>query len=117
MYIEFGIPLYEASINADWKAAKEILRKKQDLIRSSITENGETALHVAASAKRTKQAAEFVQNLVNMMELGDLELQNKSCNTALCLAAAADNLEMVEIIVEKNKALLIWIPYLESTMW
>ncbi|PWA90120.1 ankyrin repeat-containing domain, PGG domain protein [Artemisia annua] len=105
-YIEFGIPLYEASINADWKAAKEILDKKPDLIRSSITENGETALHVAASAKRTKRVAEFVQNLVNMMEMADLELQNKSYNTALCLAAAAGNLEMVDIMVKKNMALL-----------
>ncbi|GKC15922.1 ankyrin repeat-containing domain, PGG domain protein [Tanacetum coccineum] len=105
-YIEFGIPLYEASINADWKAAKEILDKKPDLIRSSITENGETALHVAASAKRTKQVAEFVQNLVDMMQKADLELQNKSYNTALCLAAAAGNLEMVDIMLQKNKALL-----------
>ncbi|GJU88364.1 ankyrin repeat-containing domain, PGG domain protein [Tanacetum coccineum] len=105
-YIKFGIPLYEASITADWKAAKKILDKKSDLIRSSITENCETALHVAASAKRTKRVAEFVQNLVNMMDLADLELQNKSCNTALCLAAAAGNLEMVDIMVDKNKALL-----------
>nr|GEV12847.1 ankyrin repeat-containing domain, PGG domain protein [Tanacetum cinerariifolium] len=105
-YIEFAIPLYEASINADWKAAKRILDEKPNLIRSSITENGETALHVAASAKRTKRVEEFVQNLVNMMEMADLELQNKSYNTALCLAAAAGNLEMVDIMVEKNKALL-----------
>nr|GEV86946.1 putative ankyrin repeat-containing domain, PGG domain protein [Tanacetum cinerariifolium] len=106
-YIEFGIPLYEASIKADWRAAQEILDKKPELIRSSITENGETALHVAASAKRTKRVVEFVKNLVDKMTKEDLELQNKSSNTALCLAAAAGNLEMVEIMVKKNPALLI----------
>ncbi|GJT54604.1 zf-CCHC domain-containing protein [Tanacetum coccineum] len=105
-YKEFGIPLYEASITADWKAAKKILHKKPDLIRSSITENGETALHVATSAKRTKQVAEFILNLVAMMEMADLELQNKSGNTALCLAAIAGNLETVDIMVNKNKTLL-----------
>ncbi|PWA40442.1 ankyrin repeat-containing domain, PGG domain protein [Artemisia annua] len=114
-YIEFGIPLYEASINADWKAAKEILRKKPGLIRSSITENGETALHVAVSARRTKRVAEFVQNLVGEMERADLELQNKSYNTALCLAAAAGNLEMVDIMVKKNDTLLT-IPGSEGMM-
>ncbi|GJZ33352.1 ankyrin repeat-containing domain, PGG domain protein [Tanacetum coccineum] len=106
-YIEFGIPLYEASIKADWRAAQEILDKKPELIRSSITENGETALHVAASAKRTKRVVEFVQNLVDKMTKEDMELQNKSSNTALCLAAAAGNIEMVEIMVKKNRALLI----------
>ncbi|GJW87203.1 putative reverse transcriptase domain-containing protein [Tanacetum coccineum] len=80
--------------------------KKPDLIRSSITENGETALHVATSAKRTKQVAEFILNLVAMMEMADLELQNKSGNTALCLAAIAGNLETIDIMVNKNKTLL-----------
>ncbi|GJX90979.1 zinc finger, CCHC-type containing protein [Tanacetum coccineum] len=92
-------------ITADWKAAKKILHKKPDLILSNITENGETSLHVAASAKRTKQVAEFVLNLVAMMEMADLELQNKSGNTALCLAAIAGNLETVDIYVNKNKTL------------
>ncbi|KAI7738370.1 LOW QUALITY PROTEIN: hypothetical protein M8C21_008433, partial [Ambrosia artemisiifolia] len=48
-YLKTGVPLYEASIRCDWVAAKAILDEKQDLV--SITENGETALHVAASAK------------------------------------------------------------------
>jgi ankyrin repeat protein len=106
-YIEFGIPLYEASVKADWRAAEEILNKKPELIRCSITENGETALHIAASAKRTKRVVVFVQNLVRMMTIEDLELRNNSSNTALCLAAAAGNVEMVKIMVEKNRGLLI----------
>ncbi|GJT62111.1 ankyrin repeat-containing domain, PGG domain protein [Tanacetum coccineum] len=111
-YTVFGIPLYEASITADWKAAKEILDKKPYLTCFSITENCETALHVAASARRTKRVAEFVQNLVDMMQTADLELQNKNGNTALSLAAQAGNLEIsvlaefYNIIVKKNPALL-----------
>ncbi|KAJ9557458.1 hypothetical protein OSB04_012072 [Centaurea solstitialis] len=107
-YIKIGVPLYEASIRGDWKAAKAIIDKYQDqeLVRSSITENHETALHVAASARSTKRVEEFVENLVEMMTEEDLELQNSSGNTALCLAAAAGNVKMVEIMVKKNRRLL-----------
>ncbi|KAI7730499.1 hypothetical protein M8C21_021962, partial [Ambrosia artemisiifolia] len=106
-YIKLGIPLYEASIKGDWKAAKAIIDEKPELVRYSITENSETALHIAASAKKTKRMQDFVKNLVGMMEKQDLELQNNSSNTALCLAAAAGNVEMVKILVEKNRALLV----------
>ncbi|KAJ0771834.1 putative ankyrin repeat-containing domain-containing protein [Helianthus annuus] len=40
------------------------------------------------------------------MQTADLELENKSYNTALYLAAAAGNIKAVKIMVEKNKALL-----------
>ncbi|KAI3781499.1 hypothetical protein L2E82_11515 [Cichorium intybus] len=115
VYIDVGVPLYEAAIKGDWKAAEAILKKDENLVRSSITENHETALHVAASAKRTKQLQEFVENLVGKMTKEDLELQNNSSNTALCLAAAAGNVEMVKIMVEKNKKLLS-IPGSQSMM-
>ncbi|CAI9272249.1 unnamed protein product [Lactuca saligna] len=105
-YITTGIPLYEASIKGDWKAAKAILDKRLELVRYSITENGETALHVAASAKSTKQVEDFLENLIEYMDKTDLELENNSSNTALCLAAAAGNVKMVKIMVKKNKALV-----------
>lgn len=71
------------------------------MVRYSITENDETALHVAASAKRSKQVEEFVEHLLTYMDGKDLELRNNSSNTALCLAAAARNLKIVEIMVKK----------------
>ncbi|KAF5790994.1 putative ankyrin repeat-containing domain, PGG domain, ankyrin repeat-containing domain superfamily [Helianthus annuus] len=105
-YIDVGIPLYEASIKGDWKTAKVILDNNPDLIRCSITENCETALHIAASADKSKRMQDFVNNLVQIMTKQDLELQNSTSNTALCLAAAAGNVEMVKILVNKNRALL-----------
>ncbi|KAI3784505.1 hypothetical protein L1987_43604 [Smallanthus sonchifolius] len=105
-YIKVGIPLYEASIKGDWKSAKPIIDQKPDLVRCSITENCETALHIAASANKTKSMHDFVKNLVENMTNEDLELQNNSSNTALCLAAAAGNVEMVKILLNKNSALL-----------
>ncbi|CAH1442227.1 unnamed protein product [Lactuca virosa] len=101
-YINTCVPLYEASINGDWETANRIIAKRKELVRFSITVNGETALHIATSAQNT----EFVEALVGLMEEDDLELQNKSGNTALCLAAAAGNVQMTKIMVNKNKGLL-----------
>ncbi|KAI3519119.1 hypothetical protein L1887_08144 [Cichorium endivia] len=109
-YIEIAIPLYEASLRGDWEAANEILAKRPELVRFSITGNNETALHVAASAKSTKQVEGFVENLMTGMTNEDLELENNSFgdpgNTALCLAAAAGNLQIVKIMVKKNRKLV-----------
>ncbi|KAK9062038.1 hypothetical protein SSX86_019222 [Deinandra increscens subsp. villosa] len=107
-YLKIGVPLYEASIKCDWKAAKAIIDEypKMELVRCSITENGETALHVAASAKGHKHVDEFVKNLVGEMRNDDLELQNHNHNTALYLAAAAGNINAVKIMLGKNNGLL-----------
>ncbi|PWA62160.1 Ankyrin repeat-containing protein [Artemisia annua] len=105
-YIELGVPLYQASMNGDWKAAKLIFDKHPNLIRAAITENCETSLHVAASAKSTKKVEEFVRNLVKLMDTVDLQLHNKDYNTALNLAAAAGNVETAKIMVNKNKFIL-----------
>nr|XP_043633442.1 uncharacterized protein LOC122604632 [Erigeron canadensis] len=105
-YLKSGVPLYEASIKCDWDAAEKILKAKPDLVRFSITGMGETALHVASSAKASKLAVVFVKNLVDMMKEEDLVLENENFSTALYLAAAAGNLEMVNIMVEKNRNLV-----------
>ncbi|KAL8249578.1 hypothetical protein R6Q59_006446 [Mikania micrantha] len=104
-YLEVGVPLYKASIKCDWKEAERILDKKPELVRYSITENGETALHVSASVKRSKHVEKFVKNLMERMNLEDLELVNKNSNTALYLAAASGNIKTVRIMLQKNKAL------------
>nr|XP_043633440.1 uncharacterized protein LOC122604630 [Erigeron canadensis] len=105
-YLKIGVPLYEASVKCDWKVAKSIFEKRPELVRYSITENGETALHVAASAKGPTRMEEFVKNLVGLMNPEDLTLENENFNTALYLAAAAGNLETVKIMIEKNRDLL-----------
>ncbi|GKA99021.1 ankyrin repeat-containing domain, PGG domain protein [Tanacetum coccineum] len=104
-YFKYAAPLYEASIQGDWKSAKTILDEKPELVRYSITENQETALHVAASANRSKQVVQFVKNLVGLMQKDDLALRNKNRSTTLYLAAASGNLETVKIMLEKNETL------------
>ncbi|KAJ9553642.1 hypothetical protein OSB04_017687 [Centaurea solstitialis] len=105
-YIDICVQLYEASITGNWQAAKLILDKRPELVRFAITENFDTTLHVATSAQETKITENFVENLVNLMDIQDLQLQNKNFNTAFCLAAAAGNIKMVEIMMKKNRSLM-----------
>ncbi|CAI9285416.1 unnamed protein product [Lactuca saligna] len=107
-YIRICAPLYNAASIGDWEAAQVIFGKHKDLIlvECAITENYETALHIAASAKSSKSVDKFVKNLVTMMTEKQLELTNKNDNTALCLAAAAGNVKIVMTLLEKNPALV-----------
>ncbi|KAI3687155.1 hypothetical protein L1987_80846 [Smallanthus sonchifolius] len=104
-YINVAVPLYEAAIKGDWKAAKHILHKNPHLIRFAITESYETMLHVAAAAENTKAVQELVKNLVQLMKKEDLELQDDNYNTALGQAAKAGNTEIAMLLVEKNPEL------------
>ncbi|MFS8010318.1 putative ankyrin repeat-containing domain-containing protein [Helianthus anomalus] len=105
-YLRIGVPLYEASIRCDWKEAKAILDEHPELVRCSITENGETPLHIAASVKiNSKQVEQFVKKLVDMMTKDDLELQNQNHNTAFYLAASGGNIKTVMFMLEKNRIL------------
>ncbi|GJZ35218.1 ankyrin repeat-containing domain, PGG domain protein [Tanacetum coccineum] len=107
IYLKIGVPLYEASLKCDWKAAKHILDENKEigLVRYSITANGETALQVAASSKGPIPKEQFVYNLVCLMTKDDLEIVNKNHNTALYLAVAAGNTRVVKIMVERNSSL------------
>lgn len=100
-YLAICLPLYEAALKGDWKAAQRIIVKYPQVINASITKNYETALHIASSTKH----AYFVENLVNLMKPEDLELENKNYNTALCLAAAAGTVKIAQILVGKNSFL------------
>ncbi|KAI3734803.1 hypothetical protein L6452_14282 [Arctium lappa] len=104
-YFNICVPLFQASITGDWATAKLILDERQELVRFAITEDYYTALHVAASVDQTKLTEIFVKNLVDRMERKDLELQNLNSNTALFLAAAAGNIEVVKIMMKKNRGL------------
>ncbi|KAI3734804.1 hypothetical protein L6452_14283 [Arctium lappa] len=105
-YYSICVPLYEASITGNWKSAKVFLDQYPKLVQFAITENYQTALHVATLAEETKRTECFVENLVNLMTGEDLELQDSSYNTAFCVAAKAGNIKMIKIMLKKNPNLL-----------
>ncbi|KAM0009981.1 putative ankyrin repeat-containing domain, PGG domain, ankyrin repeat-containing domain superfamily [Helianthus debilis subsp. tardiflorus] len=104
-YFDLVVPLYEASVTGNWESAKFILDKRPDLVRYGLGNLG-TALHVAATAKESKQTLHFVQNLVNMMTRDELQLQNRNSNTAFWIACGYGKINMAKIIMEKNSRVL-----------
>ena len=105
-YLSIGVPLYEASVKGDWERAIYILITNPELVRYAITENYETALHIAASAKSTKLVEKFVENLVSLMTSEDLLIQNRSGNTAFSLAVAGGNLSIAKILLRIDPSLV-----------
>ncbi|XP_062016268.1 ankyrin repeat-containing protein At5g02620-like isoform X2 [Rosa rugosa] len=101
-YLKTCVALYKYALKGDWEAAERILKKDTKLLRASISRGCETVLHVAAGARRIH----FVEKLISMMNVEDLALQDVNGNTALCIAAAAGSLDIVQILIQKNKSLL-----------
>nr|POF06455.1 ankyrin repeat-containing protein npr4 [Quercus suber] len=100
-YLSLCVPLYQAAIKGDWKVAKDVIDKYPGIVRVAITRKWETALHIAAAAKRTA----FVKELVERMNEEDLALKNKDDNTAICFAAASGIVEIAKVMVGKNRNL------------
>ncbi|KAJ0016969.1 hypothetical protein Pint_12261 [Pistacia integerrima] len=95
--------LYLAAFKGDWDAAEGIYQEYPDEISARITEEGHSALHVAASANHTH----FVKQLVNRMTRPDLALMDHDGNTAFFLAAGTGNVELVQFLLQKDKTLAI----------
>ncbi|KAL0398117.1 UNVERIFIED_CONTAM: hypothetical protein Sradi_2155000 [Sesamum radiatum] len=94
--------MYQAAMKGDWQAAAFLLQRNPNLAYAKITENGHTALHMAAATSRTK----FVRELVGRMAEGDLLLKDKYGYTAFCYAAASGIVEIAAVMREKNKNLI-----------
>nr|XP_043628707.1 uncharacterized protein LOC122600111 [Erigeron canadensis]XP_043628709.1 uncharacterized protein LOC122600111 [Erigeron canadensis] len=109
-YMEFGVPLYEAAITGDWEAAKVLLDRRPELVRFAITQHGDTMLHAAVRAEATEQSVSFMENLVEMMEIEDLEIENDRGELAYEIAAIKGNIHMFKVIVNKHKDLLSKFP-------
>ncbi|KAF5944639.1 hypothetical protein HYC85_018716 [Camellia sinensis] len=92
------VPLYQATLNGDWEKAKEFIKLHLSALSARITKGQETVLHIAAGARQTK----FVEELVKLMDMRDLELQNKHDSIAPCFAAASGNTRIAEVMVKKN---------------
>ncbi|XVE80585.1 hypothetical protein DITRI_Ditri14bG0151400 [Diplodiscus trichospermus] len=71
-------------------------------VNSSVTEEFQTSLHVAAGAKQT----DFVKKLVNWRQ-ANLRLQDKNGNTAFCHAVMAGSIPVAEFLLEKDRELAL----------
>ncbi|XVF27228.1 hypothetical protein REPUB_Repub14bG0088500 [Reevesia pubescens] len=94
-------PLYQAALKGDWGKAKEFLNMHPGAANVRITKGWETVLHIAVGARQTG----FVEEVVKLMSVGDLERRNKNNYTARCIAAASGITRIAEVMVKKNKCL------------
>ncbi|RDX99763.1 Ankyrin repeat-containing protein, partial [Mucuna pruriens] len=102
-YLTQCVPLHKAALKGDWKEAKKILEQDRTLLTSSITKGWATVLHIAVGANRVH----FVEELVKLMQHDELQLQDLKGNTAFCFAAAVGNVQIAEMMVQKNISLPI----------
>ncbi|KAL9678484.1 hypothetical protein QQ045_016328 [Rhodiola kirilowii] len=100
-YLDFGVPFYQAAIRGECTKALGVCELYPDIVRSRITREWETGLHIAAAARNLP----FVKMLVGKMTPADIALPNKFGNTALCFAAASGVVDIAKEMVAKDDRL------------
>ncbi|XP_031282045.1 uncharacterized protein LOC116140570 isoform X2 [Pistacia vera] len=94
---------YAAKYN-DWNIAyREIFKgdplKNSKYLTAKISEDGNTALHLATK----NNCIEFVKELIKYMLIEDLTIRNDDGDTAFLLAAGNGRMEIVNMMFEKNR--------------
>ncbi|KAG8367157.1 hypothetical protein BUALT_Bualt16G0043400 [Buddleja alternifolia] len=97
------LELYRAALRADWHMAERVLMKDKDAAKARINTSFETALHIAVMAKN---ANNFVSKLVDFMPNASLAYEDHLGNTALHATATAGNIEIGNILINRNPDLL-----------
>ncbi|XP_071732869.1 uncharacterized protein [Rutidosis leptorrhynchoides] len=105
-YMEICVPLHEAAITGNWKAAKVIFDERPELVGFSITAYGDTPLHIAVSAEPTPETENFTENLVSRMEMTDLEIENDASDYAFNVVVVKGSVKMLEVMLNKHITLL-----------
>ncbi|XP_026442321.1 uncharacterized protein LOC113341790 isoform X2 [Papaver somniferum] len=94
--------LYYAAYDGDWEKASKFFEKNPQAILEVITEELETALHIAVHRSHSV----FIEEIVRFMPPEVLEYKAR-CNesTALHFAVMYGNLKAAEVMVNKNRML------------
>ncbi|XP_026437570.1 uncharacterized protein LOC113335761 isoform X3 [Papaver somniferum] len=94
--------LYYAAYDGDWEKANNILDNNPKAIREVITEELETALHIAVHRNHLV----FIEEIVRFMPPEVLEYKARCFeSTALHFAVMYGNLKAAEVMVKKNRML------------
>ncbi|KAK2646533.1 hypothetical protein Ddye_021728 [Dipteronia dyeriana] len=93
------VPLQKAALTGNSLEAITLLGDvPRRMLRTAITEEDQTILHVATGARQVG----FVEEIVKLMEPDDLRLQDRKGNTAFCFAAADGSLEIAKLMLHKT---------------
>ncbi|KAL2921670.1 Ankyrin repeat and SAM domain-containing protein 1A [Bienertia sinuspersici] len=105
-YRQYGLPLYKAAIQGDWEAARQIYSMYPHCFATTITKGGDTALHIAAVARRIDFVEQLVKLLVQENCTHLLAVRNNIGNTALCLAATSGSVKIARLMIDADINLL-----------
>ncbi|KAG8651701.1 uncharacterized protein LOC110617337 [Manihot esculenta] len=94
--------LCKAIEKGDWNTAEEWLSKNPNDVRKKISLMGLNALQVAVLSGKWKIA----EQLVKLMSEEDLEMTSNYGNTAFTLAALNGRIDMMKVMLAKNKNLV-----------
>ncbi|KEH37402.1 uncharacterized protein [Medicago truncatula] len=100
-FLKLCVPIHKHALNGNWPAAKRILDEDDKLKNAAIANGCPTLLHIAAGANRIH----FVKELLSILDDNDIALQDMKGNTAFCFAAAAGNIEIVDLLLDRNSQL------------
>lgn len=102
-FLNLCVPLHKLALEGNWPAAKHILDKDSRLRHAAIATGWPTVLHIAAGANHIH----FVEELLKLLEEEHIALQDSKGNTAFSFAAAAGNLEIAELLLQRNPRLAV----------
>ncbi|KAK0602629.1 hypothetical protein LWI29_035395 [Acer saccharum] len=117
-YFKTCVPLRKAALKGNFKEFKNILNDQEkrldtSLLRMPITKGRATILHVAAGARQKTFVKEIIKSIEpwdQEMVLETLLIQDPKGQTSFCFAAAAGDVEIAKIMVNRipnlNKAIL-----------
>ncbi|KAG9141096.1 hypothetical protein Leryth_001600 [Lithospermum erythrorhizon] len=87
------------------KAVNTFLESREEIVRTRIGFNGETAFHMAVLSAKEKNVAHVVKKILKIMETEFLAIGNSFGTNALHYAAASGNWEITKLIHLKNPGL------------
>ncbi|GAU51904.1 hypothetical protein TSUD_416890 [Trifolium subterraneum] len=96
-FLNLCVPLHKLALKGNWPEANRILRKEEKLKHAAIARGWPTVLHIAAGANHIH----FVKELLKILDDNAIELQDIKGNTAFCFAAAAGNMEIVDLMLKR----------------
>ncbi|KAH6801480.1 hypothetical protein C2S52_001944 [Perilla frutescens var. hirtella] len=93
--------MYKAILEGDCVAAEMLLEEDPNLGSDVISEEGDRALHVAASMKHK----DFVLKLLERMTPSELEMLDGRGYTACCYAAMSGSVGIADLMIKENPTL------------
>ncbi|XP_023755239.1 uncharacterized protein LOC111903718 [Lactuca sativa] len=97
--------VYQATVAGNWNLVHVILKTGQITVVDKITNNENTVLHVAVG---TTKKSELLEKLLKLIpENTPIDVRNSDGSTLLHVAAIVGNTEAVNVLMEKNRDLLL----------